>query len=596
MQTIGSGSRGLFLFVAIASFIGAANHLPASNFSVPLNANSAIWAIALEPDSRILIGGLFLNSVSGQTCENLARLNSDGSFDPMFRPKGASDVTCLAVQSDGKILVGGYVTNLAGQVCTNLARLNPDGSGDGSFRSPNPNDVVWAICLQPDGKILLAGGFTNLSGNARQYIGRINSDGSLDETFKVATDGQPAGLILQRDGKILVGGQFTSLDGYPRNGLGRLNADGTLDLSFIPAVGGIPWAMALQNDGKLLVTFDSAVSIESNIVRLEADGSLDTNFNATVPDHVNSFIIQNDAKLLTLGTKLLRLGPDGSADDAFAPATNLAGLSLALQSDGELVFASRSVQGRTNTESSLSLLSYQNGTATWTLGATSPNVPWAAFDFTTNGTDWTYLGEGIQTPAGWQFSGAGLPGAGTLRARGGVSGGYFNGSFWFLQSYFGPPVITQQPGDLTNYAGTFAQLRIVAGGSEPLVYQWFKDGSVLQATNSVLTFLELSAADAGSYSVVASNRFGSVQSTLAVLAVLPLPRIATGDGRFGFTNGRFGFSISGEPGQVVVVERTGNLLNWVPVQTNVLGNVPLPFIEPYSNNYPRQFFRVRLLQ
>jgi hypothetical protein len=115
-----------------------------------------------------------------------------------------------------------------------IGRLNPDGSLDTSF-DPGANGSVGAIALQPDGKILVGGDFTTLGGGGtgttpRKYIGRLNPDGSLDTSFNPGADGYVHALALQSggsDGKILVGGDFTTLGGggtgaITRNHIARL--------------------------------------------------------------------------------------------------------------------------------------------------------------------------------------------------------------------------------------------------------------------------------------------------------------------------------------------------------------------------------------
>src|SRR6185295_12405433 len=144
----------------------------------------------------------------------------------------------MAVQADGKILVGGTFTMLGGggsgsTARSDLGRLNADGSLDITF-DPGANGAVNAIAVQPDGKILVGGSFTMLGGGGtgttpRNFIGRLNADGSVDLTFNPGASGPIWGLVVQPDGKILVGGSFATLGGGSRHFLGRLNANGSLD-------------------------------------------------------------------------------------------------------------------------------------------------------------------------------------------------------------------------------------------------------------------------------------------------------------------------------------------------------------------------------
>ena len=107
--------------------------------------------------------------------------------------------------------------------------------GDGF--NPGADSYVTALAVQADGKIVVGGWFTTLGGQPRNYIGRLNADGTLDTTFNPGADGYVSALAVQEDGKIVVGGDFTTLGGQTRHAIGRLNADGTLDTTFNPGGG-----------------------------------------------------------------------------------------------------------------------------------------------------------------------------------------------------------------------------------------------------------------------------------------------------------------------------------------------------------------------
>src|SRR6266702_5739664 len=175
-----------------------------------------------------------------------------------FNPGANNYVNALAVQADGKILVGGHFFMLGGQIRTYIGRLNADGTLDTSF-NPGTDRPVLSLAVQADGKILAGGYFSTLGGQNRNYIGRLNADGTLDTSFNPGTNGQVNSLAVQADGKILVGGFFTTLAGQSRANIGRLNADGTLDTSFNPSAGGRPfvnasvYSLAVQADGRILV-------------------------------------------------------------------------------------------------------------------------------------------------------------------------------------------------------------------------------------------------------------------------------------------------------------------------------------------------------
>ncbi len=88
------------------------------------------------------------------------------------------------------------------------------------------------MAVQPDGKILLGGSFTQVNGTSRSYLARVNSDGSLDTGFNAPADYYVYSLLVRTNGKILVGGEFTHLNNEAHNYLVQLNADGSTDSGF----------------------------------------------------------------------------------------------------------------------------------------------------------------------------------------------------------------------------------------------------------------------------------------------------------------------------------------------------------------------------
>ncbi|MGC9941944.1 MAG: LamG-like jellyroll fold domain-containing protein, partial [Verrucomicrobiota bacterium] len=87
-----------------------------------------------------------------------------------------------------------------------------------------------------------------------------------------------------------------------------------------------------------------------------------------------------------------------------------------------------------------------------------------------------------------------------------------------------PPIFSEEPtpAALTNYAGGFAVFSAAVSGSPPIVLQWrFQGTNIAGATSSQLILGNLSASDAGSYTLTAANAYGTNVSTPAALTVLP---------------------------------------------------------------------------
>ncbi|MEY3471260.1 MAG: hypothetical protein RLZZ223_610 [Candidatus Parcubacteria bacterium] len=206
--------------------LAAAAKDPAFDTGIPVGFNNPVNTLALQSDGKILVGGNF-TSYQGVGANYIIRLNSDGSRDTSFNVGTGfnSTVNTLTLQSDGKILVGGWFTSYQGVGANNIIRLNSDGSRDNSFNIGSGfSGSVSQIIVQSDGKVLVGGGFTSYQGVGANYIIRLNSDGSRDTSFNIGTgfNSWVYSLSLQSDGKILVGGNFTIYQDQPAGYLIRV--------------------------------------------------------------------------------------------------------------------------------------------------------------------------------------------------------------------------------------------------------------------------------------------------------------------------------------------------------------------------------------
>jgi uncharacterized delta-60 repeat protein len=311
-------------------------------------ASGTVLSLAVQADGKIVVGGGF-TTLGGQTRERIARLNADGTLDSGFNPGADNLVFSLAVEADGKILVGGCFSTLGGQTRNYLGRLNADGTGDSGF-NPGARSEVYSLAVQADGKIVVGGNFTTLGGQTREYLVRLNADGTIDSGFNPGANSDVNSVAVQADGKILVGGLFTTLGGQMHNRLGRLNADGTVDSGFNSGADGGVLYLAVQADGKILVGGGFTTlggQTREYLGRLNADGTIDSGFNPWASDWVYSLAVQADGKILvgggfsTLGgqtrNRLGRLNADGTIDGGFNPEANGGVYSLAVQADGKIL-------------------------------------------------------------------------------------------------------------------------------------------------------------------------------------------------------------------------------------------------------------------
>lgn len=338
------------------------------------DTNGTVHCMVLQPDGKILIGGNF-SSIGGQPREGIARINANGTVEDtstfnigtgvVHLSTGGGGVHSMALQPDGKILIGGIFTTVNGLSRNYIARLLPDGTVEDTTTfntGAGPNTYIRAISIQADGKILIGGDFTTVNGLPRKCLARLLSDGTVESTATFDPGTGPNGssnngvygLAVQVDGRILIGGGFTSVNGLPRTRIARLLQDGTVEdvATFNPGTGANDrvYGLALQADGRVLV------------------GGYFTTMN-------------------------------GQPRKGIARLTN------------DLVSQTLTVPSSTRVR--------------WMRSGAAPEVQEVTFELSTNGgANWSPLGEGARVAGGWESAGLNLPASGSIRARGRANGGY----------------------------------------------------------------------------------------------------------------------------------------------------------------------------
>ncbi len=351
---------------------------------------------------------------------------ADGSLDVSFDGDGqvSTDIvgsdeaaTCMAVQSDGKIVVVGTGDSGWGTGSDLvLVRYNEDGSVDTTFGTDGyvvtdidgDNDTAYAVIVQENGKILVVGR-TETASDSDVVIVRYNADGSLDTGFGggdgivttdiTGNDDAAVSVAIQSDGTIVVVGTTDTGSNYDVAVL-RYNTDGSLDTGFGGGDGIVTTdltgnddaavSVAIESDGKIVVagTTDTGSDYDVAVLRYNTDGSLDTGFDGDGivttdvtgnDDAAVSVVIQSDGKIVVAGTTdtgsdydvaVLRYNTDGSLDTGFdgdgivttdVTGNDDAAVSVVIQSDGKIVVAGTTDTGsdydvavlRYNTDGSL---------------------------------------------------------------------------------------------------------------------------------------------------------------------------------------------------------------------------------------------------
>ena len=257
------------------------------SFDPGSGANLPIFAMELQDDGKILIGGDF-TSYNGVSRNRIARLNSDGSLDESFNPGSGvlGSVNTISVQG-GSIFVGGSFQSYNGEPRSNFVALTSVGSINFFFNQfLTFNGSIQKIIRQPDGHILVFGAFFQVDGVSRNRVARITPEGRLDGSFNPGSGANSLvrTAILQADGKIVFGGDFTSYNGQTANRLARINSDGSFDNTYNSSGANFQvWNIQAQPDSKILVSGSFSVIngvSKIGLARLNSDGSLDESFDS----------------------------------------------------------------------------------------------------------------------------------------------------------------------------------------------------------------------------------------------------------------------------------------------------------------------------
>jgi uncharacterized delta-60 repeat protein len=319
-----------------------------------------------------------------------------GDLDPSFGAGGqvvtqigGSDdhASSVAVQPDGKIIVGGYSWN-GGEYDFALARYTTTGAldttfdGDGKVVTPvsASRDGISAVAIQPDGKIVVAG-----TSNGDFAVARYTGAGSLDQSFGVGglvvTSFSPSpradvayAMTIQPDGRIVAAGSAGSSAAFA---LARYTTTGSLDstfgtqgkvVTFVSSNQSEIMGVALQGDGRIIAGgyaynspgFDFAIARYSYVGTLDpsfGNGGVVTTAMGSYESFGRAVAIQADGKIVLAGSSsdtyftesdfaLARYTPEGALDTGFGiggkvttfmgrPLSSVRG--VAVQSNGQIV-------------------------------------------------------------------------------------------------------------------------------------------------------------------------------------------------------------------------------------------------------------------
>jgi uncharacterized delta-60 repeat protein len=321
------------------------------------NADGPVLVTVVQPDGKILIGGGFTtlspNGGPAVTRNHIARLNADGTLDSAFNAQGQTfgTVYSIALQADGKILVGGIFASIGGQPRQNIARLDPATGLADSF-DPGANEVVYSIALQTDSKILVGGAFTNIGAQPRNHLARLDPTTGAADSFNPNPNQAIETIVIDARGRVLVGGNFTAISGQALRFIARLNPTSGVPDSFNPNASSGIRSIALQADGKILVGgyFDNIGGQSRRaIARLDPNSGLADSFDPGANSNVDAIMVHPNGKILVGGAfnsiggqtrhRIARLDPVTGLADSFDPNVTGEVFSITIQPDGKILAA-----------------------------------------------------------------------------------------------------------------------------------------------------------------------------------------------------------------------------------------------------------------
>lgn len=495
------------------------------------------------------------NSI-GQTTSDPAFLTVNllpaGSVDPGFHTNvvGGNVLSFDVDPSSGRIMVGGQFTTWSNVTRTRFAFL---GASDGALLTntmPSVNSTIQSVAVMPDGRTLIGGFFGGISDtiafNTRNGLGRIQASGLVDTTFTnliaAVSPSSPSvySITPLSDGSALVGGYFYTVGATRRTNFAKLTPGGFVDPNFGSSsnmTDNTVYDAAVQSDNRIVIVgnFTNVLGqSRGRVARLTADGSLDASFTNEIGANtafstVFATAVQSDGKILIGGSfttvngvsraYLARLQPDGALDTGFIPTLNAQVRTLALQADGKILLGGSfmTVNGQ----------SYQRIVRLNSNGTTDTS-------FNVNGG------------AGSEVTKIRVQADGSILASGAFTS--FGGQTkYYLARLFGDgqlaPVISAQPAPVSATQGESFSVSVGAAGVGPLRFQWRRDGTNLVGqTNSALPFTSASTNSSGNYSVVVTNVYGAITSSVVAVSVQagggasPFDSWATGAGLTGGNN------------------------------------------------------------
>ncbi len=317
----------------------------------PSASGGYVRALALDGIGALYAGGDF-TMIGGEARNRIAKLSAagTGAADPNWNPSpDGITVHALALDGNGSLYVAGDFRSLGGAARDLVAKLSTTGEGaaDAGWH-PSPDKGVESIALDIDGRVMIGGRFTHVDQQMRLGLAAINVSGIVDASIDTESESEVNEVVVQPDGGVIVGGDFEKAEGQPRANLLRLHSNGELDADWNPTADGPVSDLALDSNGAIFVagSFGAIGGVpRSYVAKLLSNGVVDPDWQPTLDNWVNDLVVDGSGTIYIGGEfnrvngqshfRIAKLSGTGSgnADPDWTPYLH-SGAVIALALDG----------------------------------------------------------------------------------------------------------------------------------------------------------------------------------------------------------------------------------------------------------------------
>ncbi|WP_291152749.1 T9SS type A sorting domain-containing protein [Flavobacterium sp. UBA7680] len=306
-----------------------------SSFDVGVGANGRDFSLTIQDDGKLLVGGNFLKMVDNTATYNMARLNSDGSFDTSFSSQYYNYANSVVGIKDSFLYIDTVVND--GVSANNyLVRLKSDGSLDEEFNKIKLNEFGFDnfVLSFIDNKIL----YNNSEYTGNRYglsTSDLNGNNIDSPNLKPNRAGsfETGGYF---NGKLIVKGDFVKINDVETFGIGMLDETGTVDESFVfkNYLGDIRQFQIIDNSTIFVSTKDL-------FLKLDNQGNITKNFDYKADSQllrIEQFKVLESGKILiTDQWGLFLLNENGVQESVYtinsSPDYWITGISFEMQDD-----------------------------------------------------------------------------------------------------------------------------------------------------------------------------------------------------------------------------------------------------------------------